>query len=85
MWLMQRIWEKKVTSVTPKLLDLWFEIQPQLSYLGHFYHFMEDPIEKHYKSDSSMDAVYCHLQYYEFQEESKRKQESIVKNIGVKI
>ena len=39
------IWETKTASVTPKLHDLWFEIQPQLTYLGRFYHFMEDPIE----------------------------------------
>ena len=31
-----------------------------------------------------MDAVYCHLRDYEFREESRRKQESIGKNKGVK-
>jgi hypothetical protein len=31
-----------------------------------------------------MDVVYCHLQDYEFQEESKMRQEGIGKNIVVK-
>jgi hypothetical protein len=45
---------------------------------------MVDPIEKLHKIDRLMDAVYCHLRDYEFREESKRKQESIGKNSGVK-
>jgi hypothetical protein len=32
-----------------------------------------------------MDAVYCHLQDYEFREESKRKQEAIGKTHAVKL
>jgi ABC-type enterochelin transport system substrate-binding protein len=32
-----------------------------------------------------MDAVYCHLQDYEFREESKRKQEAIGKIHAVKL
>jgi hypothetical protein len=83
-WPTQRTWEKKEASVTPKSHDLWFEIQQQLTYLGRFFHFMEDPIEKLHKIDRLMDAVYCHLRDYEFREESKRKQESIGKNSGVK-
>jgi hypothetical protein len=76
----------QAASVSPKLHDLvWFEIQPYLTFLGHFYHFMEDPIKKIHQSDRLMDAVYCHLRDYEFLEESKRKQESIDNNIGVKI
>ena len=51
LWPTQRIWETKAASVTPKSHDLWFEIQPQLTYLGRFYHFMEDPIEKLHKID----------------------------------
>jgi hypothetical protein len=85
LWPTQRIWEKKAASVSQKLHDLWFEIQPYLTFLGHLYHFMEDPIEKDHQSDRLMDAVYCHLRDFEFLEESKRKQESIHKNIGVKI
>jgi hypothetical protein len=46
LWLTQIIWEKKAALVAPKSHNLWFEIQPQLTYLGRFYHFMEDPIEK---------------------------------------
>ena len=72
------MWERKAVSVTPKLHDLWFEAPQQLNHLGRFYHFMEDPIRL-------MDAVYCHLQEYEFQEESKRRQESIGKNSSVKM
>jgi hypothetical protein len=50
LWPTQRISEKKAASVTPKLHDLWFEEAPQqLTHLGHFYHFMEDPTEKNPK------------------------------------
>jgi hypothetical protein len=83
LWPTQRIWETKAASVTPKSHDLWFEIQPQLTYLGRFYHFMEDPIEKLNKIDRLMDAVYCHLRDYEFREESKKKKEAIGKNSRV--
>jgi hypothetical protein len=83
LWPTQRIWETKAASVTPKSHDLWFEIQPQLTYLGRFYHFMEDPIEKLHKIDRLMDAVYCHLRDYEFREESKKKKEAIGKNSRV--
>ena len=76
---------KQATSVTPKLDHLWFEVPQQLTYLGRFYHFMEDPIEKLHKIDRLMDAVYCHLRDYEFREESKRKQEAIGKNSAVKV
>jgi hypothetical protein len=74
---------KKSASVTPKSHDLWFEIQPQLTYLGRFYHFMEGPIEKLNKIDQMMDAVYCHLRDYEFREQSKKKKEAIGKNSWV--
>jgi hypothetical protein len=82
---MQPLWEKKAALVTLKLHDLWFEIQPQLTYLGPFYHFLEDPIETLHKSDRLMDALYYRLLDYQFWEESKRKQGSIGKSIGVKI
>jgi hypothetical protein len=75
----------RVCTVTPKSHDLWFEVQQQLTYLGRFYHFMEDPIEKLHKIDGLMDAVYCHLRDYEVREESKRKQEAIGKNYAVKL
>ena len=74
---------KKAASVTPKLHVLWFEIQPQLTYLGRFYHFMEDPIEKLHKIDQLVDALYCHLQDYELREESPKKEEAIGKNSWV--
>jgi hypothetical protein len=45
---------------------------------------MEDPIEKLHKIDRLMDAVYCHLQDYEFREESKTRQEAIDKKSAVK-
>ena len=83
-WPTQCMWEKNEASVTPKSHDLWFQVQAQLTYLGQFFHFMEDPIEKLHKIDRLMDAVYCHLRDYEFREESKRKQESIGKNSCVK-
>jgi hypothetical protein len=75
----------EAASVTPKSHDLWFEVPQQLTYLGRFYHFMEDPIKKLHKIDGLMDAVYCHLRDYEFREESKRKQEAIGKNHAVKL
>jgi hypothetical protein len=68
------IWEKDEPSVTPKFHGLWFEVQQQLTYLGQFYHFMEDPTEKLHKISRLMDAVYCHLQDYEFQEKGTGKQ-----------
>jgi hypothetical protein len=37
---------KKAASVAPKSYDLWFEVIPQISCLGRFFHFMEDPTEK---------------------------------------
>jgi hypothetical protein len=84
LWPIQHVKEKKIASVNPKLHDLWFKMQPQLTYLGHFYNFKEDPLELH-KSDRLLNAIYFQLQDYEFGEESKRKQESIGKNIGVKM
>jgi hypothetical protein len=86
LWPTQRSWEKNVLgSVTPKSHDLWFEVPQQSTYLGRFYHFMEDPIEKLHKIYGLMDAVYCHLRDYEVREESKRKQEAIDKNYAVKL
>ncbi len=85
LWPTQRSWEKKAGSVTPKSHDLWFEVPQQLTYLGRFYHFIKDPIEKLHKIDGLMDAVYCHLRDYEVREESKRKQEAIGKNYAVKL
>ena len=51
----QRSWEKKEASVTPKSHNLWFEVVPQLTCLGRFFHF-----EKLHKNDRLTDAVYCH-------------------------
>jgi endonuclease IV len=42
-------------------------------------------MKKLHKIGRLMNAVYCHLQDYEFREESKRRQESIGKNSLVKI
>jgi hypothetical protein len=50
LWPTQRMWEKKAASVTPELHDLWFEVPQQLTYLGYFYHFMEDPMEQSTRS-----------------------------------
>jgi hypothetical protein len=56
---------------------------------GLFYWFSQPITVKEKDVDAlagkALDAIYCHLQDYEFWEESKRKQESIGKNIGVKI
>jgi hypothetical protein len=79
-WLTQRIWETKTASVTLKSHDLWFKVQPQLTYLGRSYHFMEDKL---HKIDRLMDAIYCHLRDYKFREESKKKKELIGKNSRV--
>jgi hypothetical protein len=34
LWPTQRHWEQKEVSVTPKCHNLWFEVIPQLAYLG---------------------------------------------------
>jgi hypothetical protein len=49
LWPTQRSWEQKEASVTPKPHNLWFEVLPQLTYLGRFFYFMDDPIEKLHK------------------------------------
>jgi hypothetical protein len=79
MWPTQRIWEKEAASVTPKLHGLWFEVLQQLPYLGRFYHFMEDPIEKLHKIDWLMDVVYCHLRDYEFGRRAKGNRRQLVR------
>ena len=66
LWPMQRSWEQKEASVTPKCHNLWFEVFPQLAYLGRFFHFMENPIKKLHKLDKLINAVYCHIPYYQF-------------------
>ena len=75
LWPTQRNWEQKEASVTPKSHNLWFEVVPQLSYLGRFFHLMEDPIALLHKLDKLIDAVYCHIRNYQFWEECKQKQE----------
>jgi hypothetical protein len=84
LWPAQRSWERKEGSVTPKSHNLWFEVLPQVTYLGRFFHFMEDPIEKLHKLDRLTDAVYCHIRNYEFREECKQKQEATSRNIVVR-
>jgi hypothetical protein len=66
LWPTQRSWEQKEVSVTSKSHNLWFEVVPQLSYLGRFFHFMEDPLKKLHKLDKLTDAVYCHIWNYQF-------------------
>jgi hypothetical protein len=59
LWPTHCMWEKKAASVTPELHDLWFEEVPQqLTYLGRFYHFMEDPMKK---PPQNQQAGGCHL------------------------
>jgi hypothetical protein len=84
LWPTQRSWEQKEGSVTPKSHNLWFEVLPQVTYLGRFFHFMEDPIEKLHKLDRLTDAVYCHIRNYEFREECKQKQEATSWNLVVR-
>ena len=84
LWPTQRSWEKKEASVTPKSHNLWFEVVPQLTYLGRFFHFMEDPIEKLHKLDRLTDAVYCHIRNYQFREECKQKQEATARHVEVR-
>jgi hypothetical protein len=38
------------------------EAIPQISYLGRFFHLIEDPVEKLPKPDMLTDAVYCYTQ-----------------------
>jgi len=84
LWPTQRGWEQKEASVTPKSHNLWFEVLEQLTYLGRFFHYMEDPIEKLHKEDQITDAVYCCVRNYEFREECKRRQEATSRNINVR-
>jgi hypothetical protein len=84
LWPTQRSWEQKAASVTPKSHNLWFEVVPQLAYLGRFFHFMEDPIEKLHKLDRLTDAVYCHIRNYQFREECKQKQEATARHVEVR-
>ncbi len=84
LWPTQRSWEQKEASVTPKSHNLWFEVVPQLSYLGRFFHFMEDPIEKLHKLDKLTDVVYCHIRNYQFREECKQKQEATARHVEVR-
>jgi hypothetical protein len=84
LWPTQRTWEQKEASVTPKSHNLWFEVIPQLAYLGRFFHFMEDPIEKLHKLDKLTDAVYCHIRNYQFREECKQKQEATARHVAVR-
>jgi hypothetical protein len=84
LWPMQRSWEEKEVSVTPKLHNLWLEVVPQLAHLGRFFHFMEDPLENLHKLDRLTDAVYCHIRNYEFREECKKKQEATARNVVVR-
>jgi hypothetical protein len=84
LWPTQRSWEQKEASVTPKAHNLWFEVVPQLAYLGRFFHFMEDPIEKLHKLDKLTDAVYCHIRNYQFREECKQKQEATARHVEVR-
>jgi hypothetical protein len=84
LWPTQRDWEQKEASVTPKSHNLWFEVVPQLVYLGRFFHFMEDPIELLHKLDKLTDAVYCHIRNYQFREECKQKQEATARHVEVR-
>jgi len=84
LWPTQRNWEQKEATVTPKSHNLWFEVVPQLSYLGRFFHFMEDPIELLHKLDKLTDAVYCHIRNYQFREECKQKQEATARHVEVR-
>jgi hypothetical protein len=83
LWPTQRSWEKKEASVTPKSHNLWFEVVPQLTYLGRFFYFMEHPIEKLHKNDRLTDAVYCHIRNYQVREECKQKQEATARHVEV--
>ena len=69
--------------MTPKSHNLWFEVVPQLAYLGRLFHLMEDPIEKLHKLDKLTDAVYCHIRNYQFREECKQKQEATARHVQV--
>jgi hypothetical protein len=77
LWPTQRSWEQKEASVTPKSHNLWLDVIPQLAYLGRFFHFMEDPIRKLHKLDKLSDAVYCHIQNYQFQEVGNRNKKPL--------
>jgi hypothetical protein len=84
MWPTQREWEQKEASVTPKSHNLWFEVIPQLFYLGRFFHFMEDPIELLHKLDKLTDAVHCHIRNCQFREECKQRQEVTARHVEVR-
>jgi hypothetical protein len=71
LWPTQRHWETKIATCTPKGHDIWFHALLQIIYLGRFYHFMEDPIEKLHKEEKLLDRTYCHFRSYEKREEAK--------------
>ena len=77
LWPTKRSWEKAEATCTPKGHDIWYHVILQLQYLGRFYHFMEDPIEKLHKEDKLLDRTFCHLRSYEAKEEAKAARASL--------
>jgi hypothetical protein len=70
--------------MTPRSHHKWCEVIPQISYLGRFFHFMEDQIEKLHKLDRLTDVVYCHIQNFELCEECKKEEKTAtIRNIVV--
>jgi hypothetical protein len=64
MWQTPRMSEQKKASATPKSPNLWFEVIPQISYLGQFFQCIQDLIEKFHKLDRLTNVVNCHIQNY---------------------
>jgi hypothetical protein len=60
LWAAQRHREKKVATCAPEGHDIWFHALLQITHLGRFHHFMEDPIR-----------TCCHFRSHEKREEAK--------------
>eukprot|EP00957_Ditylum_brightwellii_P068029 5164761-Ditylum_brightwellii.AAC.1 len=58
-WHTQRCREKKIASTTPKMHNLLFHLIPQATYLGRFFHFMEDPIESLHRKDKELNRIFA--------------------------
>eukprot|EP00957_Ditylum_brightwellii_P091166 6940887-Ditylum_brightwellii.AAC.2 len=58
-WHTQHCGEKKIASTTSKMHNLLFHLIPQATYLGKFFHFMEDPIESLHHKDKELNRIFA--------------------------
>eukprot|EP00957_Ditylum_brightwellii_P201246 15324763-Ditylum_brightwellii.AAC.1 len=60
--------------------NLLFHLIPHATYLGRFFHFMEDPIESLHRKDKELNGIFAVTTSFEKREDRKRKREDIGKN-----